>query len=276
MKKRWLYLLFVTVAMLALSIISMDGSLQTAGFFNGSYSRDVHIVINEVMAVNHTGITDEDGDRGDWIELYNPGVMPVNLSGYGLSDKQDMPHLWVFPDITVLPGEYLLVWADGKDRVSYAGLHTNFKVSAGEVITLSNPSGTLVDSIHLNRIIPNISYGRLLMEPDIHSLLRVLPAEVILIPFWIPPHILLRFHLPSFPGKAVSTARNSNWLSAVLIPTQLFVIPWTGQNLPSTLLFMRNQLLSGRGRGNQTFILQKPGFPLMTGRLLKKCSRAQL
>ncbi len=161
MKKRWLYLLFVTVAMLALSIISMDGSLQTAGFFNGSYSRDVHIVINEVMAVNHTGITDEDGDRGDWIELYNPGVMPVNLSGYGLSDKQDMPHLWVFPDITVLPGEYLLVWADGKDRVSYAGLHTNFKVSAGEVITLSNPSGTLVYSIHLNRIIPNISYGRL-------------------------------------------------------------------------------------------------------------------
>ncbi len=161
MKKRWLYLLFVTVAMLALSIISMDGSLQAVGFFNISGSRDVHIVINEVMAMNHTGITDEDGDRGDWIELYNPGVMPVNLSGYGLSDKQDMPHLWIFPDITILPGEYLLVWADGKDRVSYAGLHTNFKVSAGEVITLSNPSGTLVDSMHLNRIIPNISYGRL-------------------------------------------------------------------------------------------------------------------
>ena len=52
--------------------------------FNISGSRDVHIVINEVMAMNHTGITDEDGDRGDWIELYNPGVMPVNLSGYGV------------------------------------------------------------------------------------------------------------------------------------------------------------------------------------------------
>ena len=74
------------------------------------------VAINEVMASNATTIADEDGDFEDWIELYNYGTDPVALSGFGLSDDYERPFRWVFPDVSIEPGEYLLVWASGKDR----------------------------------------------------------------------------------------------------------------------------------------------------------------
>ena len=72
--------------------------------------------INEVMSSNGGFITDLDGDTSDWIELFNAGTTSVNLKGFGLSDKQDQLFKWIFPDYKVNPGEYLLVFASGKDR----------------------------------------------------------------------------------------------------------------------------------------------------------------
>jgi hypothetical protein len=74
------------------------------------------LTINELMASNATTIADEDGDFEDWIEIYNFGSDPINLEGYGLSDNYNNPFKWVFPDYTIMPGHYLLVWASGKDR----------------------------------------------------------------------------------------------------------------------------------------------------------------
>lgn len=74
------------------------------------------VVVNEIMASNSNTIADEDGDYSDWIELYNHGDEPVNLLNWGLSDNDSNPFKWIFPDVTIQPGEYLLVWASGKDR----------------------------------------------------------------------------------------------------------------------------------------------------------------
>ena len=177
MKKRWLCLILVTAAMLALSALSM-GDLIAGGSAAVSGHVEPAVVINEIMAENYTGITDEDGDSGDWIELYNPGNLPVNLFGYSLSDKQNIPNLWTFPDVKIMPGEYLLVWCDGKDRVTNAGIHTNFSISAGEVITLSNPSGTVVDSVRLDRTIPDTSFGRVPGGAGFSFLAEATPGRV--------------------------------------------------------------------------------------------------
>lgn len=77
--------------------------------------------INEMMASNAFTIADEDGDYEDWIELFNSGSQIINLEGFGLSDNYDNPFKWVFPDISIEPGAYLLVWASGKDRKPLAG-----------------------------------------------------------------------------------------------------------------------------------------------------------
>ncbi|HDS85217.1 MAG TPA: DUF1080 domain-containing protein, partial [Phycisphaerales bacterium] len=74
------------------------------------------VVINEFMASNGGTIADEDGDFEDWIELYNAGGEAVNLAGWGLSDDVDRPFRWIFPDVVIDPGQYLLIWASGKDR----------------------------------------------------------------------------------------------------------------------------------------------------------------
>ncbi len=82
----------------------------------GLFSYAQSLVFNEMMSSNASTIADEDGDFEDWIELYNFGAAPIPLAGYGLSDNADNPFKWVFPAVTIDPGQYLLIWASGKDR----------------------------------------------------------------------------------------------------------------------------------------------------------------
>lgn len=121
------------------------------------------VYVNEFMAANSTGLLDEDRDRPDWIEIYNAGSEPVNLDGYWLSDKADNPFRWRFPEVSVAPGEYLLVFASGKDRADPEAefLHTNFKLALNdEHVVFSNASGRLIDKIAVSGMIVDVSYGR--------------------------------------------------------------------------------------------------------------------
>ncbi len=54
------------------------------------------IIIHEIMALNETGLADEDGDHSDWIELYNPGDHSINLAGWSLTDEAENPGKWIF------------------------------------------------------------------------------------------------------------------------------------------------------------------------------------
>ncbi len=121
------------------------------------------IYINELMASNASTIADEDGDDADWIELYNAGNAIVSLQGMGLSDDYANPFRWVFPEISLPPGEFLLVWASGKDRRNPgAPLHTNFSLSAsGEEVILTAADGTLLDEVPPTAMTTHISYGRM-------------------------------------------------------------------------------------------------------------------
>jgi hypothetical protein len=74
------------------------------------------VVINEIMASNGTTLADENGDYPDWIELANLGSDPVVLDGWGLSDDPHRPFKWVFRDASLAPGEFLTIFASGKDR----------------------------------------------------------------------------------------------------------------------------------------------------------------
>ncbi len=123
------------------------------------------LVINEVLASNGSGVEDDDGDTVPWIELFNAGEETVNLEGFGLSDDYDNPFRWVFPDVAIEPGAFLLVWASGKDRDDpVADLHTNFRVSQdGEEVILTLPDSTRLDEMEPTPMPTDISYGR---KPD--------------------------------------------------------------------------------------------------------------
>jgi hypothetical protein len=90
---------------------------------HSSFSQSIRI--NEIMSSNAETLQDEDGEYSDWIELHNPGSVPIQLEGWGLTDNKDNPFKWVFPALTIEPGEYLLVWASGKDRKPLKGQRVN-------------------------------------------------------------------------------------------------------------------------------------------------------
>ena len=102
------------------------------------------VVITEFLASNQNGLLDEDGATSDWIELYNDGAAPVNLSGWRLTDDSADLFKWTFPAATIEPKGFLIVFASNKNRaVATAPLHTNFKLNSdGGYLALVRPDTT--------------------------------------------------------------------------------------------------------------------------------------
>ncbi|MHC1768269.1 MAG: lamin tail domain-containing protein [Verrucomicrobiia bacterium] len=129
------------------------------------------IVISEFMAANTNGLRDEDGDNSDWIEIHNASETDVNLDGWFLTDDLALLSKWRFPDVTVAPREFLVVFASEKGKTNVTGrLHTNFKLSAeGEYLALVSPAMTVVSAFAqaFPPQQPDVSYGRAPGEPGV-------------------------------------------------------------------------------------------------------------
>jgi len=122
------------------------------------------VIITEFMAQNRTVLRDKDGDYSDWIELHNPTDQPVNLGGAYLTDDASDLTKWQFTDHVLMPSEYLVVFASGKDHAT-AGteFHTNFRLTGkGEDLVLVLADGTtILDSFsEYPEQTSDISYGR--------------------------------------------------------------------------------------------------------------------
>lgn len=116
------------------------------------------LVITEVLPSNSkylpTGI-----ECYDLVEVMNNAQVPVDLSGYGLTDKRSDPMRYTFPEVVLQPGAYYVVHCS--DDASLGENHAPFKISAqGETLYLSK-DGTLIDAL----VVPgdlqeNESFGR--------------------------------------------------------------------------------------------------------------------
>lgn len=98
----------------------------------------------------------------DWVELHNSTGSAVSLAGYGLSNNPKNPAKWVFPDISIEPGEYLLLYATGSaDKAQKKNLKLNFCISStGEALFFFDPNGKLIDKLSAGRMKSGQSYGR--------------------------------------------------------------------------------------------------------------------
>jgi Spore coat assembly protein len=126
-------------------------------------SLHAEVVISEFLASNDTTLKDDFREDSDWIELYNNGTEPLNLLGWRLTDSAGNLSKWVFPERTLPPGGFLVVFASGRDRkLPDAPLHTNFSLSAdGEFLALVRPDGSIASSYapSFPRQTTDISYG---------------------------------------------------------------------------------------------------------------------
>ena len=120
------------------------------------------VVISEVLPRNRYSASDSDGERNEWAEIHNRGSEAVSLAGYYLSDDADNPAKWAFPDVSIAPDEYLLIFLSGKDRTDGGELHASFRLSTSDTaLTLTNLSSLRIDILPLDPALPdNVSTGR--------------------------------------------------------------------------------------------------------------------
>ena len=142
--KRVFYRLFLTM-LFVFPLFSQQLFAQRSAAGRADPEAAGDIVINELMGSNISTLADQDGAFSDWLELYNSGAQSIDLTGWYLTDDSLNLGKWQFPPVSLGAGEYLVVFASGKDTTG-AELHTNFKLSSlGEYLALLMPDSQTVE-----------------------------------------------------------------------------------------------------------------------------------
>lgn len=144
------------------SIRAADGSLTvsatpTPGFpntkegyaaylaANGSHST---LRLSEIM-VSNTVYADDRGVICDWVEIHNTSGQSADASGYTLSDKEGVAK-YTIPEGTSIPGNgYLVIGCSTESGEGYAPF--SLQSYGGEAVTLSAPSGSVIDRVTTER-----------------------------------------------------------------------------------------------------------------------------
>ena len=117
------------------------------------------LVINEVQLENANTQTDDSGEFDDWIEFYNLTDTPISTDGLFLSDDESNPFKWAMPSHFIPSGGYAVIWADEDGDDGH--LHANFQLAAaGEMLLLSDSSGTVLDQTFSTSQGPDIAWAR--------------------------------------------------------------------------------------------------------------------
>lgn len=116
-----------------------------------SVNSTFHLIISEVCSVDP-----HKSGEGDWIELWNRGLEPVDLSGWHLTDKNGYPEKWPLPSVILQPGRYLVMDdSDLEDEMPRLGVS-----ASGETLTLFDAHGRRVDVLTIGPTRPGITAGR--------------------------------------------------------------------------------------------------------------------
>jgi len=129
---------------------SMNDNISLSAIF-GPVPGFERVVINEICYA--------DSETDDWIELYNPTEINIDLSNWQLSDDGNEP--FIFPQGSELnSGEYLVVSRDIEDfnekyHSTIAIGNFSFGLSKrGDQVYLYNDSGQLIDHIEYKVVYP--------------------------------------------------------------------------------------------------------------------------
>lgn len=109
------------------------------------------ICINEVSAANDIYVN-EYGKRADWIELYNRGQEPLDVSQWFFSDEEQNPTKYQIDaakgvSTIIRPNGHLVIWCDGKSSVSEPHLPFKLKNADNSTLILQSADGRWKDSM---------------------------------------------------------------------------------------------------------------------------------
>lgn len=126
-----------------------------------SISARAQVLINEYSCSNVNSWADNFSEYEDFIELYNTTGASINLTGWYLSDNNTKPTKWQLGNVSINANGFLRIWASGRN-INTGTLHANFKLTQckQEEIVLTNPAGTIIDSLTIKPALRGHSRGR--------------------------------------------------------------------------------------------------------------------
>lgn len=141
------------------------GLPNTDASYRTLHTADVNspVIITELMAVNKSTLQDETGVYSDYIEITNRSGASVDLTGWYLSDSASNAYKWRFPQMTIEPGQSIVLFASGFDRSEDpAHLHANFSLRGEkECVVLSDAQGRRMDFVEYDLLRKDQAWTRL-------------------------------------------------------------------------------------------------------------------
>ena len=118
------------------------------------------LVINEIVANDANG-------GNDWFELYNSGSENIQLSNYQVLDESDDIEPVTLPEVVLMPGEYIAIYATDEDPNHY---YVPFKLGKTDELSLIHDDET-VDYLDWDNsdVEEGFSYGLSAIDSDTRS-----------------------------------------------------------------------------------------------------------
>jgi len=172
------------------------------------------VIINEVAWGGTVNSSDD-----EWIELYNPGSLNINLAGWHLISSDNSPDI-LLTGIIPASGYYLLERSDNTTISNIAAdqIYTGDLSNNGETLRLYSPSGNLVDTANLDGGSWNGGTG----SPGYNSMERRLGYTDGLFSWIGNTGTVLRNGLDASGNPINGTPKNANWANSVT-PTATFI-----------------------------------------------------
>lgn len=142
------------IVALSFSAILLTSCVKDEIFKDKTIDSDVTLLINEVASNN--------GDPNpDWVEIYNPSDVDVDISGFGIYDKPAA--IYTIPDGTTIAAKgYFVLVCDvalaGGDPATYGAFGLS---SGGESVFLVDPNLAIVDQVDFPALSVGVSYARI-------------------------------------------------------------------------------------------------------------------
>lgn len=127
--------------------INPSSGVHNAYLWNSIFSTPI---LNEANPSNTDGPLSADGERYDWVEIYNPTTSSVNLAGWRLVNGGSTYTLPSGSLTTLGSGEFLLVFCSGLGSGGPAGeVHASFKLNVDNMGTLQlrRPNNSVADTL---------------------------------------------------------------------------------------------------------------------------------
>jgi len=129
--------------------LTLNDNITLNAVFEPVMQPETDVVINEI---NYQ--SDSTYNSGDWIELYNAGYQTVDLTGWVISDGATANNFAFHDGLMLYPRSYLVVcgneekfWQVYPEVKNHMGSFNFGLSSGGDIITLYNNSGTIVDYV---------------------------------------------------------------------------------------------------------------------------------